>query len=168
MDPKPPVFPPWKPRGDARWLEEILGETVESSPWLLSVAAGHAQRLGPEGPLAESARTWSRALCSRNRAWLHALAQAALDRLFDGLREMEPEGESVEDDWREVCQLRDDLGSVAVVLNVDGFGHPIDADLAGLDGLGNRIREGLPRFPWLDRPRYRRARQYGFAGWWAR
>jgi hypothetical protein len=176
----------WLTHLDDRWLhDQVTARLVAPTSWDYGSVAGMLTRLvefrdpraavqrilaGQPEPLHAEPRKWARALPPPQLRTLQSLALAEVDILHEAIRELRKSVDNDEPEWQGewsyLCQRRDDLESVRVLLHEAGADARLSEALRRLDREGELLRLALP---WTDDLVDERASRIGSrdpGAWW--
>jgi len=185
----------WPGASEPEWLRgECLGRILSGEPWQQVVAAGLVLRYQPEAwsrervralferiregtsdPEAERPRRWALDWTAAEAAAVEDAAVGDAIRLrtrLEGLREdveIEASGGVGDAAWRAeltaVCESRDDLEGVRLLLAARRAGQRLDSVLTALDRAAGAFVHSLPPLG-LSNSRLTRAREIVEGAWW--
>jgi hypothetical protein len=162
--------PPWLRRA----VETRLGQP---SPWRQAAAVGLVARLAAPLRAAPAAadlagpRRWVRGLGPGQLDALELLLRTEVERLLLAAADLARTMACDDRGWRsalvELCQGRDDVEGVRILLNEAGAGAALAGAIRDLDDAGARLVRSLPVRLRIDDARLREVRALDEAAWWA-
>jgi len=172
----------WIAAHHAPWLrDEIQARLERADAWQHAVAVGLFARHAPatdrgaRDPASQAdlvrPRRWAHGLRPAEVQTIELLLRAEVERLLAAIDDL-AETMACDDSWWRadlvaICQGRDDVEGVRILLNEAGAGAAVAASVELLDVTGARFVQSLPVVLSIDDPRLREVARFDPTAWWA-